>query len=86
MGTTYTSQRLKMATTYALPQNIFVKVYNSIQNFMTEVSKRRAKVILIKNTIKELNGLSNRELQDIGLSRYDIELIANDYMKELNSK
>ena len=75
-----------MATTYALPQNIFVKVYNSIQNFMTEVSKRRAKVILIKNTIKELNGLSNRELQDIGLSRYDIELIANDYMKELNSK
>ena len=75
-----------MTTTYALPQNIFVKVYNSIQNFMSAVSKRRAKVILIKNTIKELHGLSNRELQDIGLSRYDIELIANDYMKELNSK
>lgn len=86
MGTTYTSQRLKMTTTYVLPQNVFVKVYNSIQNFMTEVSNRRAKTKLIKKTVKQLNELTDRELRDIGLSRYDIEQVAKEYMDELNSK
>ena len=75
-----------MTTAYALPQNVFVKVYNSIQNFMTEVSNRRAKTKLIKKTVKQLNELTDRELRDIGLSRYDIEQIAKEYMDELNSK
>jgi len=75
-----------MTTTYALPQNVFAKVYNLIQNFMTEVSNRRAKAKLIKKTVKQLNELTDRELRDIGLSRYDIEQVAKEYMNELNSK
>lgn len=86
MGTTDTSQRLKMTTAYTLPQSIFVKAYNSIQNFMAKVSERRDKVRLVKKTVKQLNELTDRELRDIGLSRYDIELIAKEYMNELNSK
>lgn len=82
----YTSQRLKMTITYTLSENIFVKFYNSIQNFMAKVSKRRAKVRLVRNTVKQLNGLTDRELRDIGLSRYDIEMVAKEYMDELNSK
>jgi uncharacterized protein YjiS (DUF1127 family) len=82
----YTSQRLKMTITYTLSESIFVKFYNSIQNFMTQVSNRRAKVRLVRNTVKQLNGLTDRELRDIGLSRYDIEMVAKEYMDELNSK
>jgi uncharacterized protein YjiS (DUF1127 family) len=82
----YTSQRLKMTITYTLSESIFVKFYNSIQNFMTQVSNRRAKVKLVKKTVKQLNGLTDRELRDIGLSRYDIEMVAKEYMDELNSK
>jgi uncharacterized protein YjiS (DUF1127 family) len=86
METTDTSQRLKMTTAYTLSQSIFVKAYNSIQNFMTKASERRDKVRLVKKTVKQLNELTDRELRDIGLSRYDIEIIAREYMYELNSK
>ena len=75
-----------MTITYTLSESIFVKFYNSIQNFMTQVSNRRAKVKLVKKTVKQLNGLTDRELRDIGLSRYDIEMVAKEYMDELNSK
>ena len=75
-----------MTITYTLSESIFVKFYNSIQNFMTQVSNRRAKVRLVRNTVKQLNGLTDRELRDIGLSRYDIEMVAKEYMDELNSK
>ena len=75
-----------MTIAYTLPQSVFVKFYNSIQNFMTEVSNRRAKVKLVKKTVKQLNELTDRELRDIGLSRYDIEMVAKEYMDELNSK
>ena len=74
-----------MTNTYTLPQSIFVKAYNSIQKFMTQVSERRAKVILVKKTVKQLNELTDRELRDIGLSRYDIEMVAKEYMDELNN-
>jgi uncharacterized protein YjiS (DUF1127 family) len=75
-----------MIIAYTLPQSVFVKFYNSIQNFMTEVSNHRAKVRLVKKTVKQLNELTDRELRDIGLSRYDIEMVAKEYMNELNSK
>jgi uncharacterized protein YjiS (DUF1127 family) len=53
---------------------------------MTKLSERKAKVRLVKKTVKQLNELTDRELRDIGLSRYDIELVAKEYMNELNSK
>ena len=72
-------------TTLILSQNIFTNVYNSIQDFIAKVSKRKAKVKLVRNTVKQLNGLTDRELRDIGLSRYDIEMVAKEYMDELNN-
>ena len=72
-------------TTLILSQNIFTNVYNSIQDFIVKVSKRKAKVKLVRNTVKQLNGLTDRELRDIGLSRYDIEMVAKEYMDELNN-
>ena len=86
METTIHITEVKMTNTYTLPQSIFVKTYNSIQNFMTKLSERKAKVRLVKKTVKQLNELTDRELRDIGLSRYDIELVAKEYMNELNSK
>ena len=74
-----------MTTAYTLPQSIFVKTYNSIQDFIAKVSKRKAKVRLVRNTVKQLNALTDRELRDIGLSRYDIEMVAKEYMDELNN-
>ena len=74
-----------MTTAYTLPQSIFVKAYNSIQDFIAKVSKRKAKVRLVRNTVKQLNALTDRELRDIGLSRYDIEMVAKEYMDELNN-
>ena len=72
-------------TTLILSQNIFTNVYNYIQDFIAKVSKRKAKVRLVRNTVKQLNGLTDRELRDIGLSRYDIEIVAKEYMDELNN-
>jgi uncharacterized protein YjiS (DUF1127 family) len=86
METTIHITEVKMTNTLTLTQSIFVKAYNSIQNFMTKLSERKAKVRLVKKTVKQLNELTDRELRDIGLSRYDIELVAKEYMNELNSK
>ena len=86
METTIHITEVKMTNTLTLTQSIFVKAYNSIQNFMTKLSERKAKVRLVKKTVKQLNELTDRELRDIGLSRYDIEMVAKEYMNELNSK
>jgi len=86
METTIHITEVKMTNTLTLTQSIFVKAYNSIQIFMTKLSERKAKVRLVKKTVKQLNELTDRELRDIGLSRYDIELVAKEYMNELNSK
>lgn len=74
-----------MTNTLILSQNIFTNVYNSIQDFIAKVLKRKAKVRLVRNTVKQLNELTDRELRDIGLSRYDIEMVAKEYMDELNN-
>ena len=75
-----------MTTALTLSQNVFSKFYNSVQSFFAEIAKRKAKVRLVKKTVRQLNELTDRELRDIGLSRYDIEMVAKEYMDELNSK
>lgn len=75
-----------MTTTLTLSQNVFAKVYNSIQIFFVELAKRKTKTQMVKKTIKELNGLSDRDLRDIGLSRYDIEVIAKEHIESINLK
>lgn len=68
-----------MTTALMLSQNIFSKFYNSVQIFFTERAKNKTRAKMIKKTIKELNALSDSDLRDIGVSRYDIEVIANQY-------
>ncbi len=51
-----------------------------------ELQKRRDKAKMIKKTIKELDSLSDRDLRDIGLSRYDIEMIAKEHIRTLGEK
>jgi uncharacterized protein YjiS (DUF1127 family) len=75
-----------MTTALTLSQNVFSKFYNSVQSFFAEIAKRKAKARLVKKTVRQLNELTDRELRDIGLSRYDIEMVAKEYMDELNSK
>lgn len=75
-----------MTNTLTLTQNVFVKTYNLIQDFISKVSERNAKVQMVRKTIKELNTLTDRDLQDIGLSRYDIEMIAREHAESLEIK
>lgn len=75
-----------MTTALTLSQNGFSKFFNSVQIFFTEIGKRKAKAQMIKKTIRELNGLTDRDLRDIGLSRYDIEMIAKEHIAIINSK
>jgi uncharacterized protein YjiS (DUF1127 family) len=78
-----------MTTALTFSQHSFSKFYNSVQSFFAEIAKRKAKTQMIKKTIKELNGLTDRDLRDIGLSRYDIEMIAKEHIASisaLNSK
>ena len=73
-----------MTTALTLSQNVFSKFYNSVQSFFAEIAKRKAKARLVKKTIKELNGLTDRDLRDIGLSRYDIEIIAKEHIASIS--
>jgi uncharacterized protein YjiS (DUF1127 family) len=75
-----------MTTALTLSQNVFLKFYNSVQILFAEIAKRKAKARMINHTIRELNGLTDRDLRDIGLSRYDIEMIAKEHIASINSK
>jgi uncharacterized protein YjiS (DUF1127 family) len=48
------------------------EILNTLADLKTKYQMRRE----INQTIKELNKLSNRELQDIGISRGDIYSVA----------
>lgn len=48
--------------------------YNEAKALMTEFHKKREEKTKAKNTIKELKKLSDRELDDLGISRYDINV------------
>lgn len=51
--------------------------FNGIANWFKKQNAEMKRRKLIRHTIKELNQLSNRELNDIGLTRCDIWHIAN---------
>ena len=51
---------------------MITQLLNIVENFRAHLVYRRK----VLDTIKELNRLSNRELNDIGLSRGDIRYIA----------
>lgn len=47
-----------------------------MRSILTAVKTRRAQNRLYRQTVRELSQLSNRELADLGLSRYEIRRIA----------
>jgi len=75
-----------MTNTFALSQNIVAKTYYLIQSFISDMLEYKTKKQMIRDTMRELNALTDRDLQDIGLSRYDIEMIAIEHAKLINNK
>jgi uncharacterized protein YjiS (DUF1127 family) len=75
-----------MTIALTLSQTGFSKFYSLFQTYFLELQKRRDKAKMIKKTIKELDSLSDRDLRDIGLSRYDIEMIAKEHIRTLGEK
>jgi uncharacterized protein YjiS (DUF1127 family) len=47
----------------------------------TTIKNRYSRWQRYNRTVKELNGLSNRDLADLGLNRFDIERIAREAVK-----
>ncbi|AWB50219.1 hypothetical protein HYN69_04350 [Gemmobacter aquarius] len=45
---------------------------------MAQVKTMIARRAVYNQTVRELNVLTNRELADLGLSRYDIETVARE--------
>lgn len=47
-----------------------------IVDFKNTLAERRAKYVLYRDTLNELNSLSGRELADLGMSRANLKSIA----------
>ncbi len=54
------------------------QVGNATPGFAARVRKALADYQLYRSTIAELEGLNNRELRDLGLSRFSIRQVAYD--------
>lgn len=79
-------------TSYILPVAKFIElsvvsraVYK-VTNFISVLADKHAKYKVQKETFKSLHMLTNRELNDIGISRSDIRSIANDTWVEKNHR
>lgn len=57
-------------------QNPIAELTSSISRLLEAARSNYAKHKQYKNTVKELSRLSDAELLDIGLSRYDVEALA----------
>ena len=63
--------------------------FSSIANYFRELEKKREHNRNVRSTIKELSKLSDRELNDIGIARGDIWVVAHgdgDYARNTNSE
>ncbi|WP_343079077.1 DUF1127 domain-containing protein [Ostreiculturibacter nitratireducens] len=49
-----------------------------IQNLLEALSVRRRQYAVYRTTRAELEAMTDRDLSDIGLSRYDIEAVARE--------
>jgi uncharacterized protein YjiS (DUF1127 family) len=50
-----------------------------VSSWLTRLQKAAKRRAMIERTIKELSAMSDRELNDIGINRYDIPRIAGGY-------
>ena len=61
----------------------------TVAQFFVDLNEKRIRRKEIRNTIKELSALSNRELNDMGLTRGDIYSVAHgtsDHVKAIVNK
>jgi uncharacterized protein YjiS (DUF1127 family) len=52
-----------------------------VQTMIAQVGRFRARRAIYLKTLRELSALSDRELNDIGISRYDIEDVARAHVR-----
>lgn len=64
--------------------NFAYRIFNTIENIFKSTSESAKMQNSIKQTIRELNALSDRDLIDIGITRGDIEEIARNHAKTLS--
>jgi uncharacterized protein YjiS (DUF1127 family) len=82
----------KQMSAYILPVAKFIELsvisraVHKVSNFISVLADKHAKYKEQKETFKTLQSLSNRELNDIGISRGDIRSIANDTWVEKNNR
>lgn len=57
-------------------QNPIAELTGSISRLLEAARSNYTKHKIYKSTVKELSGLSDAELLDIGLSRHDVEALA----------
>lgn len=50
----------------------------SISKAVTDISLYYRRQAVIRQTIKELSAMTDRDLDDIGINRYDIPFVARD--------
>lgn len=55
-----------------------VTVADRFSGLLAQVKAMIARRAVYNQTVRELNVLTNRELADLGLSRYDIETVARE--------
>lgn len=65
---------------------MFSRVAYKVADFISTQFDKYAVYKMQRDTYKELHMLSNRELNDIGISRSDIRSIANDTWAEKNHR
>lgn len=54
---------------------------HTLHKFSTKINNwilKKKQMAVIRQTVKELESMSDRELYDIGISRYDIPRLARD--------
>ncbi len=73
-GATLKDERSKMA--YANTHTAATSITDRFSTMLARIADDRAKRRVYNTTLRELNMLSNRDLNDLGISHADIEPIA----------
>ena len=58
-----------------------ISFVSKLMNVFTQYTQYRKQIQVMRQTVKELNSLTDRELHDIGLSRCDIYDVAKSQAK-----
>lgn len=67
-----------MSHILTIHSHFMVPVIEAVSDAFKAFLKHRKRTAAVRATIKELSALSNRELNDLGISRGEIYCVAND--------